>query len=98
MSRSVIARYVAEGPTPGELADERTALAGSYRVGLATNAGVARELVTALTAGEGMDRLDRFPDQLLAVTEDQVMDAIARHIHPDRLVVTAAGDFQNSTK
>jgi len=93
LSRSVITRYTEEGPAPDELADERTALAGSYRVGLATNAGVARELVTTLAAGEDISRLDAFPEDLLAVDRDQVMDAIARYIHPERLVMTAAGDF-----
>ena len=95
LSREVIARYVDEGPTEEELADERSAIAGSYRVGLATNSGVAREMVTALTAGEGLDRLDRFPEQLLAVDRQQVMAAIANHLHPEQLVVTAAGDFSD---
>jgi len=94
LSRSVIARFVSEGPAADELADERTALAGSYRVGLATNAGVARELVTTLAAGEDVGRLDGYPEELMAVTRDQVMDAIKRHLHPERLVVTAAGDFR----
>jgi zinc protease len=94
LSREVIAEYLAEGPSPEELADERTALAGGYRVGLATNAGVARELVTALTAGEAVDRLDRFPEEILAIDRDQVMDAIRTHLHPEQLVLTAAGDFE----
>ncbi len=95
LSRAVIARYLAEGPREDELADERTALAGAYRVGLATNSGIARELVTALTAGEGAARLDRFPEELLAATRDDVVAALRRHIHPDRLVMTAAGDFHD---
>jgi zinc protease len=95
LSRAVIAHYLAEGPREDELADERTALAGAYRVGLATNSGIARELVTALTAGEGAARLDRFPEELLAATRDDVVAALRRHIHPDRLVMTAAGDFHD---
>ena len=95
LSRAVISEYVAEGPTEEELADERTALAGGYRVGLATNAGVARELVTALTTGETVERLDRFPEELLAVDRDQVNDAIRTHLHPDNLAMTAAGDFES---
>ncbi len=94
LSREVIDGYLAEGPSPEELADERTALAGAYRVGLATNAGVARELVTALTAGEGVDRLDRFPEEILAIDRDQVMDAIRTHLRPEQLVLTAAGDLE----
>ncbi len=92
-SRDVISDYVKNGPSEPELEDERTALSGAYRVGLATNSGVARELVTALTSSEGVERLDRFPEQLLEVSRDEVMAAIKEHLHPDQLVLTAAGDF-----
>jgi zinc protease len=94
LSREVIAEYVADGPSEDELADERSALSGAYRVGLATNSGVARELVTALTAGEPIERLDRFPEQLLAVGRDEVIEAIRTHLYPEQLIVTAAGDFE----
>ena len=94
LSLEVIAEYIEKGPTEEELADERSALAGSYRVGLATNSGIALELVTALTAGEPIERLDRFPEQLLAVDRDQVVEAIRTHFHPDQIIVTAAGDFE----
>jgi zinc protease len=93
LCREVIAEYAAEGPGEGELADERTALAGAYRVGLATNSGVARELVTVLTAGQRVERLDRYPEELLAVNRDEVMAAIARHLDPSRLVLTVAGSI-----
>jgi len=94
LSLEVIAKYIEEGPTEEELADERSALAGAYRVGLATNSGIARELVTALTADEPIERLDLFPEQLLAVERDQVVEAIRSHFHPDQIIVTAAGDFE----
>jgi zinc protease len=93
LCRNVIARYWTDGPEADELEDERQALAGSYRVSLATNAGVARELVTTLSAGEPVESLDRYPDELLAVSREQVMEAIRRHLHPDGLVVTAAGSL-----
>jgi predicted Zn-dependent peptidase len=95
LSLEVIAKYVEEGPTEEELADERSALAGAYRVGLATNSGIAREMVIALTADEPIERLDRFPEQLLAVERDQVVEAISIHFHPEQLIVTAAGDFDS---
>jgi len=93
LSREVIATYVERGPSEDELADERSALAGAYRVGLATNAGVARELVTSLSAGEPIDRLDHFPEEIHMVDREQVMEAIRAHLHPERLIMTAAGDF-----
>ncbi len=95
MCREIISEYVTAGPSEEELADERTAHAGGYRVGLATNSGVARELVTTLTVGQSVDHLDRYPDQLLATTRDGVVEAIRRHFRPDELVLTAAGTFES---
>ncbi len=92
--RSVLDEYVASGPAEQELADERLALAGAYRVGLATNSGVARELVGALSAGQSVELLDRYPERLLATGRDQVVAAIRRHLHPERLVLTAAGTLK----
>jgi zinc protease len=91
LSRQVVADYAAGGPTEPELADERLAQAGAYRVALATNGGVARELMAALTAGEPVAALDLYPDRLLGVTREEVVAAIHRHLHPERLVVTVAG-------
>ena len=91
LCRQVITDYVAAGPTEVELDDERQAQSGAYLVGLATNSGIARELVTALTADEPVSRLDDYSKELLAATREQVMEAIARHLHPDELSVSVAG-------
>ena len=98
LSRDVLTDYAAGGPTEEELADERLAQAGAFRVGLATNGGVARELVAALTAGEAVAALDRYPERLLEVTREEVVAAIRRHIHPERLVVTVAGTLLPAPK
>ena len=98
LSRDVLADYAAGGPTEEELADERLAQAGSFRVGLATNGGVARELVAALTAGEAVAALDRYPERLLEVTREEVVAAIRRHIHPEQLVMTAAGTLPRPSR
>ena len=91
LCRQVIEDYVAEGPTESELADERQALAGSYRVGLATNSGVARELAAALAHGGGVAWLDEHPERLLATSRGEVHDAVRRHLRPGALVLAAAG-------
>jgi zinc protease len=89
--RSVLDDFVRSGPGSDELSDERLARAGAYRVGLATNAGVARELVTVLTAGLPVAELDSYPQRLLETSHDEIMAAIERHLHPELLVLTAAG-------
>ncbi len=91
LATSIIASYAADGPTADEIDEERQAQSGAYRVGLATNAGIARELVSVLTLGEPVSRLDDHPERLLGVTRDDVMAAIPRHLDPERLVLAAAG-------
>lgn len=93
--REVVADYLVNGPGEAELGDERTALAGAYRVGLATNSGVARELAGALAAGDDASRLDSYPERLLGTTRDEVMAALRTHIRPAELAVAAAGTFSD---
>jgi len=92
-AREEIARYVAEGPSEEELADERAAMAGSYRVGLATPGAMARELVRLSRHGLPVAEIDRIPERILAVRREEVAEAVRRHIAPDRLSVTVAGDL-----
>jgi zinc protease len=91
LCRDVIARYADEGPGEEELEDERQALSGSFRVALATNGGVARQLVVALTAGLPVSFLDDYPRRLLATTRDEVVTALRRHVRPQDIVLGAAG-------
>lgn len=93
LCREVITRYVDEGPDEAELEDERQALSGSFRVALATNGGVARQLVVALTAGLPVSFLDEYPQRLLATSRDEVVAALRRHLRPQDLVLSAAGSL-----
>ena len=95
LCRRVIADYVADGPEEDELEDERQAQAGAYQVGLATNAGIARELVTTLTAGDEISRLDDYPRRVLATTREEVVEATRKHIRPDELVLAVAGTLND---
>jgi zinc protease len=97
LCRTVVADYVADGPTEVELEDERQAQSGAYQVGLATNSGIARELVTTLTAGEEVSRLDDFPRRLLAVSRDEVVEATRKHIRPDELTLAVAGTLHEQS-
>ena len=57
LTRSVIADFVAHGPGERELEDERLAWSGAFRVALATNVGVALEMVRTLSAGQPISML-----------------------------------------
>ncbi|MBZ5589521.1 MAG: insulinase family protein [Acidobacteriia bacterium] len=86
-----IARFVAEGPTERELDDERAAMAGSYRVALATPGGQARELVRLVRHGLPVTEIDQIAERILAIGRAEVVDAVCRHIDPSRLCLAVAG-------
>lgn len=96
LCQEVIEDFLETGPQESELDDERHAWAGGYQVGLATNVGVAMELVKTLLSGQDIQRIDRFPQELLAVTRDQAMRALKRHIDPSRISISVAGTLSGS--
>ncbi|MFI5142696.1 MAG: M16 family metallopeptidase [Thermoanaerobaculales bacterium] len=90
-AREEIARYAADGPTNAELENEKAALAGSYRVSLATPGGKARELVRLGRHGLPASEMDRIPDRVLAIRRAEVLAAVRRHIVPSQLSMAVAG-------
>jgi zinc protease len=93
LTRSIVNEYVRSGPDEAELSDERKALAGTYRVELASSAGVARELSLVLTSGQPISYLDTFPEELQAVSREAVIEVMQRYIRPDDLTLVAAGSL-----
>ncbi len=93
LCRDIVAGFVEEGPNEAELEEERSAQAGSYRVSLATNSGVARELVRTLAAGLPLSFLEEYPRKILATTREQVAAAARRHLRPRDMVLAAAGSL-----
>ena len=75
---------MASGPDEEELA-------GAYRVAMATNAGVARELSSVLTSNQPISHLDTYPDRLRQVSREDVMQALHRHFRPHQLSLAVAG-------
>ena len=90
-AREEIARFVTDGPSEQELADERAAMAGSYRVGLATPGGQARELARLTRHALPVEEMDRIPERILATGRAEVAAAVRRHIVPERLCLAVAG-------
>jgi zinc protease len=91
---AVLRDYVENGIRPEELADEKSSAIGSFKVGLATNSGLARALWNAEFYGLGVDYIDRYPEIIKAVTVLEVNAAIRKYFRPDHLTVVVAGDYQ----
>ncbi|MFF9246244.1 M16 family metallopeptidase [Streptomyces globisporus] len=81
-------RDLAEGgPSRAEVDRARAYAAGFTRFALATRAEEASALAGFAAAGLEPDWLDGYRDRLAAVTPEQVAEAAARHLAPDRAVV-----------
>ncbi|MFG2510468.1 M16 family metallopeptidase [Streptomyces rubiginosohelvolus] len=81
-------RDLAEGgPSRAEVDRARAYAAGFTRFALATRAEEASALAGFAAAGLEPDWLDGYRERLAAVTPEQVAEAAARHLAPDRAVV-----------
>ncbi|MGW6653645.1 Zn-dependent peptidase [Streptomyces sp. CB02130] len=76
-----------DGPSRAEVDRARAYAAGFTRFALATRAEEASALAGFAAAGLEPDWLDGYRDRLAAVTPEQVAEAAARHLAPDRAVV-----------
>jgi zinc protease len=92
-TREEIEKYAKEGITDAEVETQKSFFAGNYRVRLGTNAGVAFSLAYAEKYGYGPRYLDEFPERVAAVTRDQVNRVIREKLHPEKMHLVVAGDF-----
>ena len=90
-----IERYCKEGITDAEVETQKGYFAGSFRVQLGNNAGVASALSFADKYGFGPRYLDEFPDRVRAVTREQVDAVIRSRLHPEKLHLVVAGDLDS---
>lgn len=91
--REELERYCAAGPSEEELDEQRQALAGSYRVSLATPAGLARELARMQRHGLPLAELEELPARVMATPLVAVWQALNRHLSPAHLCLAAAGEL-----
>ena len=80
-----------EKVAPDELADGKSYLTGVLPLSTETNDGVAAILNRVESYDLGLDYLDRFPDIVNALTDDEVLEAAQRHLLPDNMIIVTAG-------
>lgn len=89
----VLRKYAEGGITPEELADQKSAAVGSFKVGMATNGGLARVMWNAEFFALGADFVDRYEQIVNTVSLDEVNAAIRKYFRPDELTIVIAGDY-----
>ncbi len=86
-----VRRFVDEGVTEEELAEKKDTLTGLFQTGLSTTSGLATALLINIERGFGPGYLDRYPEEIRAVTRQQVNDAVQRYLNPETLHTVVAG-------
>jgi len=89
----IVRDYIEKGIREEELQDEQSSSIGSYKVGLATNGGMASQIASAELYDLGIQYLDRFPTLIAALTKPQIDEAIHKYFHPEVAATVIAGTF-----
>jgi len=93
LSREVLERFLAEGPSEEELAAAKANLTGSFPLRLDSNRKILDNVATIAFYGLPLDYLDRYQEKVEAVTAAEIKAAFARHIQVKALrIVTVAAD------
>ncbi|HEU0185896.1 MAG TPA: pitrilysin family protein [Blastocatellia bacterium] len=87
----IVDDYIANGIREDELKDEQSSIIGSFKIGLATNSGIAGQISAAELFGLGVKYLDDYPSLVAAVTKSDVDEAIRKYIHPEVATTVVAG-------
>jgi zinc protease len=85
------------GITAEELFRVKSDLIGSYKVGLATTAGMAGAILETLHRGYDLGWLDRYSEAVSALSLDRVNQVISSYLDPAQLVLVKAGSIPSPT-
>jgi zinc protease len=86
-------KFLREGMTARELAEEKSSRAGRFQVDLGSNAGIAQAVDAAVGYGFGVSYLDEFPAKVASITKEQADDAFRKRVRVEDLTVVSAGTF-----
>src|SRR5262249_25626540 len=89
----IVRDYIEKGIREEELKNEQSSTIGSYKIGLATNGGMASQLASAELFGLGVKYMDEFPTLIASLTKQQIDEAISKYFHPEVAATVIAGTF-----
>ena len=89
--RQTLDEFIAEGPSDEELEAAQRNLTGGFPLRLDSNREIVEYLAMMGFYRLPLDWLDRYVARVSAVTAEQVQDAFARRVDPERLVLIQVG-------
>ncbi len=91
VSRDVLRRFVAEGPTEAELKAAKDFLIGGFALRIDSNRKLLDNLANIAWYDLPLDYLDTWTKQVEKVTAPEIKAAFARKLQPDRMVTVVVG-------
>ncbi|VWX57324.1 Zinc protease [Burkholderiales bacterium 8X] len=91
VSREVLARFVADGPTAAELKAAKDNLVGGFPLLLDSNRKLLGNLSNIAWNDLPLDYLDTWTDRINAVSASDIRAAFARKLQPERMVTVVVG-------
>ncbi len=88
---SELERFIREPVTAEELQDSQANFIGRMPLSLESNAGVANALLNIERFQLGLDYYQRYPELVMSVTPEKILDAARRYWRLDRLITVSAG-------
>ena len=82
-----------DGVTAQELERVKSALIGTFKVGLATTDGLSSALLESVHRGYDVNWLDQYPQRVAALTLPEVNGTIKKYLQPDKMTVIKAGSI-----
>jgi len=92
-TRRQLERWHEQGVHADEVASRQSNLIGSFQVALATTDGLAATLLSTLQRGYPLSWVDAYPEQIRALTVEQINRAIKTHLQPKQMVLVQAGSL-----
>ena len=91
VTRDVLARFVAEGPTDAELKAAKDNLVGGFALRLDSNRKLLDNVANIAWNDLPLDYLDTWTQQVQAVSAAQIKAAFQRKLQPQRMVTVVVG-------
>jgi zinc protease len=91
VSRDVIARFVAEGPTQAELQAAKDNLIGGFALRIDSNRKLLDNVANIAWNNLSLDYLDTWTQQVEKVTVEQIKAAMARKLQPQTMATVVVG-------
>ncbi|MDX9993191.1 MAG: pitrilysin family protein [Anaerolineales bacterium] len=83
--------FVENGVTVAELQDSQDNFVGRLPLSLESNGGVTQALLNIERYDLGLDYYQNYEERIRAITPADALQAIRRHLHPEKLAIVSAG-------